>query len=101
MSRTFKIHGSGPFAGICIYASIKHLSLFGEGVVMGFDPIPAPDNFHSSSEIFSSLEIDMNTFTPMIRGSISTDLFFVEPNDIPALWTAWAKWYGSIGEDHF
>lgn len=71
---------------------------------MGFDPISYPDGFesHSGEKVFSSLEIDMNSMTPMLHmENVSSDIFFVEPNDIPALWTAWAKWYGSIGEDHF
>ena len=98
MSRQFKIHGSGPFAGICAYARIRHLSLFGEGAVMEFDPIPYPIDFESPSgeKTFSSLEIDMNSMTLMSNmKNVSADIFFVEPNDIPALWTEWAKWHGS------
>lgn len=101
MSRQFKLHGSGPFAGICVYTSIRHLSLFGEGAVLEFDPIPYPDGFPppSDEKVFSSLEIDMNSMTPILRmKDVSSDIFFVEPNDIPALWTEWAKWHGSIVE---
>lgn len=97
MSRVFKLHGSGPFAGTCAYASIRHLSLFREGAVMEFDPIPYPIDFESPSgeKTFSSLEIDMNSMTPVLSmKNVSTDIFFVELNDIPALWTEWAKWHG-------
>lgn len=94
--RTFKLHGSGPFAGTCVYATIKHLSLTGEGVVMEFDPVPYPDVFPPSfnKETFSNVEICMKDFA-VLHGSVSTDIFFVESGDIPGLWTEWIKWHGS------
>ena len=100
MSRQFKIHGSGPFAGICVYASIRHLSLFGEGVVMEFDPIEYPENFPGpyGEKTFSNLEINMDHFAPMLNNNVSSDLFLVDPSDRVRLWTAWAKWHGSIVE---